>query len=92
MSVKCTWAYVLWCSQRDYSCYVFYHVARLPGDSIRLSKDEQVPISEENKKQTENFILTVSILFKVHMASQRQHTGSYTGLQNKGKVRADAEV
>lgn len=48
--------------------------------------------SVRKKKQTENFILTVSILFKVHMTFQNQHTGSYTGLQNKGKGRADAEV
>lgn len=58
----------------------------------KMSRCQSVKKKKHKKQQTENFILTVSILFKVHVASQNQHTGSYTGLQNKGKARVDAEV
>lgn len=34
---------------------VFRHMARLPGDSIRFSKDEQLLISELKKKNDRNW-------------------------------------
>lgn len=52
---------------------VSHHVARLPGDSIRLSKDEQVPISELKKK---NSILVHTQVYKTKENSEQMQRSS----------------